>query len=56
MQPFRSIDLFNAPEDAAGNVYRIAREVPDGSHGIDLQSFVDEGLIVSAPADHDPQS
>ena len=44
--PFRTLDLKASPEDAAGDIYRIAREVPDGTYDIVLQDFVDEGLIV----------
>ena len=47
MTPYKSLDLMTSPEDGAGNVYQIAREVPDGAHGIVLQDFVEEGLIVT---------
>lgn len=53
MSPFRVLDLKTGPVDNAGTVYRIAREVPDGTHGIVLQEFVEQGLIVSAPAEPD---
>lgn len=53
MSPFRVLDLQTSPVDNAGTVYRIAREVPDGTHGIVLQEFVEQGLIVSAPAEPD---
>jgi putative nucleotidyltransferase with HDIG domain len=47
--PFRTLDLKTSPADAAGETYRIAREVPDGTYDIVLQDFVDEGLIVTKP-------
>ena len=56
MEPYKSLDLMTSPEDSAGNVYQIAREVPDGTHGIVLKDFVDQGLIVSAPPVEDPDT
>lgn len=53
MTPYRTVDLRLAPEDSAGTVYRIGREVPDGTYGIVLQDFVEQGLIVSAAASED---
>lgn len=47
MTPFRTVDLKTSPEDAAGETYRIAHEVPDGAYEIVLQDFVDQGLIVT---------
>lgn len=47
--PYKQLDLMTAPKDAAGDTYQIAKEVPDGSFGIVLQDFVDQGLIMSAP-------
>ena len=47
MTPYKSLNLMTSPEDGAGDVYQIAREVPDGTHGIVLQDFVEEGLIVT---------
>lgn len=55
MEPHKFLDLFTSPVDAAGNNYQIAREVPDGSYGIDLQAFVDEGLITATPPAEDPE-
>jgi len=49
LRPHRHLDLITGPSDAAGEPYQIAREVPDGSYGIVLQDFVDQGLIMSAP-------
>lgn len=54
MTPFRHLDLMQAPQDGAGQAYQIAREVPDGSHGIVLKEFVDQGLILSAPVPEEP--
>ncbi|WP_100638944.1 HD-GYP domain-containing protein [Marinobacter salexigens] len=44
------LDLKAMPEDGAGVVYHISREVPDGTYGIVLKDYVKEGLIVTAPA------
>ena len=49
LTPYQHLDLMQAPKDSSGQPYQIAREIPDGSHGIVLQEFVDEGLIMSAP-------
>ena len=49
MSPYRTVDLKVSPEDAAGNIYRIAREVPDGTYNIVLQEFVEQGLIATRP-------
>lgn len=49
LTPYRHLDLMQAPKDTSGQPYQIAKEVPDGSYGIVLQDFVDEGLIMSAP-------
>ncbi|MDK9558682.1 HD-GYP domain-containing protein [Marinobacter sp. M216] len=54
MMPSRHLDLMQAPRDGAGHPYQIAREVPDGTHGIVLKEFVDEGLILSTPVPEDP--
>lgn len=51
MPTFRTITLKTEPVDMAGNVYRIAREIPDGSHGVVLEDFVHEGIIVSKFSD-----
>lgn len=47
MTSYRTIDLKTRPVDASGEVYRIAREVPDGTYNIVLQEFVDQDLIVT---------
>ncbi|QTN42273.1 HD-GYP domain-containing protein [Marinobacter salsuginis] len=52
MNPYRTVDLKASAEDAAGEVYRIAREVPDGTYDIVLQEFVDQDLIVTKPKPH----
>ena len=51
MSTFRTITLKTEPVDMAGNAYRIAREIPDGSHGVVLEDFVDEGIIVTKLSD-----
>ncbi|PTB95233.1 phosphohydrolase [Marinobacter sp. B9-2] len=55
MSPYRTVDLKVSPEDAAGETYRIAREVPDGTYDIVLQEFVDQGLIVTRPGTSEEQ-
>lgn len=55
LSTFRVLDLQPGPVDNAGTPYRIAREVPDGTYGIVLQEFVEQGLIVSTPAEPDDQ-
>lgn len=50
---FQVLDLQSGPVDNAGTTYQIAREVPDGTYGIVLQEFVEQGLIVSSPAEPD---
>jgi HD-GYP domain-containing protein (c-di-GMP phosphodiesterase class II) len=46
---YRTLDLKAAPKDDYGAVYQIAKEVPDGTYGVVLKDFVDDGLIVSSP-------
>ncbi len=53
--PFVRIDLMDSPRDDTGDTYQIAKEVPDGTYGIVLQEFVDEGLIVTAPVVEMPE-
>ncbi|MBU2954948.1 HD-GYP domain-containing protein [Marinobacter sp. F3R08] len=50
MPPNRVVDLMASPEDAAGRVYCIAKEVPEGTYDIRLQDFVEQGLIVTKPS------
>ncbi|NMT63049.1 HD-GYP domain-containing protein [Marinobacter orientalis] len=55
---FREVDLAEVVPDSAGQPYRIAREVPDGSYGIVMREFIEQGIFsrkappVSAPVDH----
>ncbi|WP_330217880.1 hypothetical protein [Marinobacter similis] len=49
LTPYQHLDLMKAPKDSSGQPYQIAKEVPDGTYGIVLQDFVDQGLIMSAP-------
>ncbi len=48
--PFKVLDLQAAPNDDNGVAYEIAKEVPDGTYGIVLQDFVNDGLITTAPS------
>lgn len=40
------IDLYSEPRDADGNIYNIARELANGTHGIDIRDFVEKGLVL----------
>jgi hypothetical protein len=42
----RVIDMSLGPADAQGAEYVIATEVPDGTYGIVLQQFIDDGLVL----------
>ncbi|MGB1951083.1 MAG: HD-GYP domain-containing protein [Marinobacter sp.] len=41
---YRLVDLAGNPAGASGSTLAISREVPDGSYGIMLQRFIDNGL------------
>lgn len=41
---YRLLDLSNAPKNAAGKPFEISKELPDGTYGIVLQRFIDNGL------------
>lgn len=43
---YRLVDLSVNPLNEAGEPFSIAREVPDGTHGIVLQRFIDNGLTL----------
>ena len=42
----RVIDLMRNPLDGTNTPYKIAKEVPNGSYGIRLQEFLEQGLIL----------
>ncbi|WP_372995001.1 HD-GYP domain-containing protein [Marinobacter sp.] len=41
---YRLLDLSRTPRNSAGEPFEIAKEVPDGTYGIVLQRFIDNGL------------
>jgi len=41
---YRLLDLSRNPHNDAGEPFKIAKEVPDGTYGIVLQRFIDNGL------------
>ncbi|MAA65055.1 MAG: hypothetical protein CL581_09805 [Alteromonadaceae bacterium] len=43
---YRVVDLVRNTGDAEGNEYTIAKEVPDTTYGVDLQDFLDRGLVL----------
>ncbi|MDO3721597.1 HD-GYP domain-containing protein [Marinobacter sp. chi1] len=47
---FHTVDLMLGNTDNNGKPYVIAKEVPDGTYGVVLREFVDQGLIFSKPA------
>jgi putative nucleotidyltransferase with HDIG domain len=48
-EKYRMIDLIVNPTDPEGNVYNLVKEVPDGTYGVDLKTFLRKGLVLSAP-------
>jgi HD-GYP domain-containing protein (c-di-GMP phosphodiesterase class II) len=50
VSPYRELNLRAAPKDGNDTVYQIAKEVPDGTYGVVLKEFVEDGLIVAAPS------
>lgn len=54
---FREMDLAKGILDSAGQLYKIAREVPDESYGIVMKDFIEQGILnrkapeLSAPVD-----
>lgn len=45
-EKYRTIDMSLGVSDVSGEEYVIAREVPDGTHDIVLQRFIEEGLVL----------
>ena len=43
---YRLLDLSSGAKNAAGQALEVAREVPDGTYGIVLQRFIDNGLTL----------
>lgn len=41
---YRLLDLSREPLNSAGKPFEIAKELPDGTYGIVLQRFIDNGL------------
>jgi len=46
---FTEIDLKTAPSDKQGRLYRIAREVPDDTYGIEMKTFIEQGIFNHRP-------
>lgn len=46
LRKYRMIDLIKATSDARGEPCVIAKEIPDGSHGVHLQRFLEMGLVL----------
>ncbi|MFE8070786.1 HD-GYP domain-containing protein [Marinobacteraceae bacterium S3BR75-40.1] len=40
------VDLEKAPKDDEGRLYQIVSDLPQGTHGIRLQEFLDKGLVL----------
>jgi HD-GYP domain-containing protein (c-di-GMP phosphodiesterase class II) len=49
LTPYRQINLADDVQDASGEVYRIAQEVPDGTYGIVMNEFVERGFLNTRP-------
>lgn len=47
---YRLLDLSKNPHNHAGEPFEIVREVPDGTYGIFLQRFIDNGLLLGSPS------
>lgn len=43
--PYRQINLSNDAQDASGNLYKIAHEIPDGTYDIAMSEFVEGGYF-----------
>lgn len=52
--PYRQINLSEDIKDATDQVYRIAREVPDGTYDIVLSEFVEQGFLGKKPSADSP--
>jgi len=48
--PYRQINLSDGASDASGNLYKIAREVPDGTYDIVMSEFVEQGFLGAKPS------
>jgi putative nucleotidyltransferase with HDIG domain len=47
--PYRQINLSEDVKDRSGEVYKIAREVPDGTYGIVMSDFIERGFLSTRP-------
>jgi putative nucleotidyltransferase with HDIG domain len=52
--PYRQINLSEDVKDRSGEVYKIAREVPDGTYDIVLSDFIERGFLSTRPAAESP--
>lgn len=46
------IDLRLEPKDSNGEVYKIAKELPNGKYGINLKDYMERGLTIQDSQDH----
>jgi putative nucleotidyltransferase with HDIG domain len=47
--PYRQINLSEDVKDRSGEIYKIAREVPDGTYGIVMSDFIERGFLSTRP-------
>jgi len=52
--PYRQINLSEDVKDASGEVYKIAREVPDGTYDIVMSDFIERGFLSTRPTGESP--
>ncbi|WP_150912066.1 HD-GYP domain-containing protein [Marinobacter halotolerans] len=52
--PYRQINLSEDVKDASGEVYKIAREVPDGTYDIVMSDFIERGFLSTRPTSESP--
>ena len=51
---YKMIDLMANPLDPEEKVYNLVKEVPDGSFGVDLKTFLQRGLVLNIPTIYEP--
>jgi HD-GYP domain-containing protein (c-di-GMP phosphodiesterase class II) len=49
VMPYRQIKMADNARDSSGKAYRISREVPDGTYGIVMSEFVEQGFLGRKP-------
>lgn len=53
-EKYKIIDLIANPMDPEGKPYQLVKEVPDGSYGVDLKTFLRKGLVLGSPTIYEP--